>query len=219
MTDKQVIAWVGGCGAVVVTLIAVVLPSVLKRSDRPDASPVAQDVGQPKRADAKPTEATPKPAAAAAVDGFDWPMFQARAARVTVTAYEPVPLDTWKGVPTGFRTTPLVAYSGHELNGKGVVMPPAEFKVTRGGVVLVACDFSYQGNDKGGWTATRMTREQFVERGWHVLADERSGGALWKSDPKKPLVVFWRNVREGETYSLRCNKYAPPFVILPAKAD
>jgi hypothetical protein len=122
-------------------------------------------------------------------------------------------------VPAGFEKTPLVVYARHESSAKGVVMPPTEFKVTRGGLLLVACDYPYQGNNGGGWAATRMTREQFVEQGWQVLADDQSGGPLWKSDAKKPLVVFWRNVREGETYSLRCNKYASPYAILPGKAE
>jgi hypothetical protein len=184
-------------------------------------------VREPALADKPRGGAPPAPAAAtasrrdadtSAVTEFEWATFPAHAAEVALTPYRPVPLDTWKGLPAAFRTTPLVVYAQHELSGQGVVMPPAQFKVTRGGIVLVACDYSYQGNNTGGWTATRMTKEQFVEQGWRVLEEEKSGGPLWKSDPKKPFVVFWKNVREGETYSLRCNKYAPPFVILPAKA-
>ncbi|HSI34674.1 MAG TPA: hypothetical protein VK986_13890 [Tepidisphaeraceae bacterium] len=144
-----------------------------------------------------------------------------RAATIESLGYDPVPFDesteTRKGrgnwaLPEGLKKSKLQIYSKVKKDQGQEGM--TEFRVTKAGTILVACNWEYQGNDGGGWKATRMTQQQFVEQGWRIVPVEQLGGPLMLG--KFTQVVFSREVREGETYKLRCNKYDPPFVILPA---
>ena len=145
---------------------------------------------------------------------FSWRAFVEYPAEVRVKKFTPERLresekGPWTTVPRTLSDSNLVSYSG-ESDGVGVV----EFSVDGSGFVLLACNYSYQGNSSGDWTDKRWTAEQFVENGWTMLAVEETGGPLvWKH--KREQVLFARFLNEGETYRLRCNKYDPPFVIIP----
>ena len=93
-----------------------------------------------------------------------------------------------------------------------------EFKVVRSGVLMLACHFENEGSgasyyDRYGqdWTLTRMRLDGFEAQGWintgHILKGHcpRNGGRVFR--------ILTKVVEEGEVYSLRCNKYEPPYPI------
>ncbi|HYE18092.1 MAG TPA: hypothetical protein VEA69_06595, partial [Tepidisphaeraceae bacterium] len=144
-----------------------------------------------------------------------------RAATIESDVYEPVPLEegatrqgsgTW-ALPESFKKLKLQVYSQKKKGAGQDGM--TEFRVTKAGTILIACNWDYQGNDGGGWKATRMSQQQFVEQGWRVVANEQLGGVLKLG--KREQIIFSRDAKVGETFKLRCNKYDPPFVILPGE--
>jgi tetratricopeptide (TPR) repeat protein len=134
------------------------------------------------------------------------------AARIKLTQpFKPEPLTLvdgggkWKRVPTGLAGAAV--FSGG-ANAKGG--PIVEFEVLVGGVIFIACDYSYQGNPGGGWQAKQWTKKIFAKRGWkHVGQLARGEGAK-----KQVNEVFAKRVRTGEKYRIRCNKYRPPLLII-----
>jgi hypothetical protein len=88
-----------------------------------------------------------------------------------------------------------------------------EFRVTKAGYVLLACNYSYQGNSSGNWQKDVWTEQQFKRKGWRVLSKSALGGLLVQGD-ERVQVIFWKKVKAGETYNLRCNKYDPPYPML-----
>jgi hypothetical protein len=85
--------------------------------------------------------------------------------------------------------------------------------VTEDGYLLIACNFDYQGNKSGNWTAEAWDEKKFKSHGWHLVDNHELEGNLVKGNDRGQ-VVFARQVRKGETLHLRCNKYDPPFPIL-----
>jgi hypothetical protein len=96
-----------------------------------------------------------------------------------------------------------------EKDGQG----HTELRVTKDGYVLLACNYSYQGNPSGNWQKDVWTEQQFKRKGWRVLSKSVLGGLLVQGDGREQ-VIFWKKVKAGETYNLRCNKYDPPYPIL-----
>ena len=135
-------------------------------------------------------------------------------AQVEVLNMKPVPLvvgegkTAWVRVPQGLAQfqTQIFASIGR---GNGV----ADYKVTHGGYLVVACNYDYQGNPSGNWTEDRWTREQFYANGWRELVPEEIGGPLVDGQGRQH-VLFVRGVSAGQTGRLRCNKYSPPYFIL-----
>ena len=135
-------------------------------------------------------------------------------AQVEVLNMKPVPLvvgegkTAWVRVPQGLAKfqTQIFASIGR---GNGV----ADYKVTHGGYLVVACNYDYQGNPSGNWTEDRWTREQFYANGWRELVPEEIGGPLVDGQGRQH-VLFVRGVSAGQTGRLRCNKYSPPYFIL-----
>ncbi|MEX2578153.1 MAG: hypothetical protein WD342_03775 [Verrucomicrobiales bacterium] len=89
----------------------------------------------------------------------------------------------------------------------------ARIKVLESGYLLLACNFDYQGNRSGDWTREVMSRNDFLKGGWKELEASRLGGELIQQD-NRSQVIFYKQVQKGETFSLRCNKYDPPYPIL-----
>ncbi len=115
----------------------------------------------------------------------------------------------WQRVPAKLRNKRAVIYSV----GKGKSVGAADFQVSKDGVILLACNFGYQGHSDGDWDKKRWTKEQFVENGWTEVTEEQLGGVLVKGDGREQ-TVFIKRVKRGEQFRLRCNKYDPPFVIV-----
>jgi serine/threonine protein kinase len=146
---------------------------------------------------------------------IDWAAISRTPARIEAATLEPVPLvasedkKAWQRIPTALSQHHAIIYSGRTGRDGGV----ADFKVARTGVLLLACNFSYQGNAGGDWKEKRWTKEQFQEHGWQLIDRADLGGVLVKGDGREQ-DVFMKPVQEGEEFRLRCNKYDPPFVIV-----
>ena len=148
----------------------------------------------------------------------EWQKVVQNSARVDVAGLDPTPLresdekEGWSRVPPAFNVIPqtqAIAYSVRKGMDNGV----ADFKVTRDGYVLVACNYGYQGNRSGDWDEKRWTKEKFLQNGWLIVPETMLGGVLVKGGGHDQ-VVFVKHMEKGEHYRLRCNKYAPPFVII-----
>ncbi len=83
-----------------------------------------------------------------------------------------------------------------------------EFTVKQSGVVYLVTSTEFQGSPRGPWVKERLSKDQLVQRGWTNL-----GRCPWR--PKETLLS--REVKEGESYRIRTNKYGPPRLILPAR--
>lgn len=87
------------------------------------------------------------------------------------------------------------------------------FTVEQSGWVYMAAYWYREGNDSGGWTKTRLTKEQLVELGWQHL-----GLCPWDgAPPQKPVELFKRFCHAGESHSIRTNKYGPPALFTPPR--
>lgn len=170
-----------------------------------EAKPVVK-VAKPVREPAKPVEIQ---RATVSLE-----QIRREAAEVEVLGMAAMPLvvspgkAAWSRVPAEFsKHSTLIFSSTAKVNGV------ADYKVTRGGYLVVACNYDYQGNDSGNWVEERWTREQFYANGWRELVAEDLGGALVDGQNRQH-VVFVKGVATGSTGRLRCNKYSPPFFIV-----
>ena len=113
----------------------------------------------------------------------------------------------WVRIPEEFKGAMIASKSANKHIGV------ANLEITESGRVFLACDYSYQGNSSGDWTEERWTQQDFITNGWELI----SGVQLidWGG---RSFVVFTKNCNAGDTYRLRCNKYEPPYVILPKQA-
>jgi|GEM_PF-1182812 len=136
------------------------------------------------------------------------------AAQVEVLNMKPVPLAVGEGKTAWVRVpSELSKYRTLIFATSGPANGVADYKVTKGGYLVVACNYDYQGNASGNWQAERWTREQFYANGWRELVAEDLGGALVDGQNRQQ-VVFVKGVATGATGRLRCNKYSPPFFIV-----
>lgn len=137
----------------------------------------------------------------------------ARAGAVEVLNMEVLPLkkdhpaEHWVSVPKKLESAGAVVY--WPTKGPNGV---ADYKVTTPGYLIIACNFSYQGNSGGDWEETRWQEEDFRKNGWVTLTETQVGGELIKS-PGRYQVLFFKELKAGETGKLRCNKYDPPYFI------
>ena len=83
----------------------------------------------------------------------------------------------------------------------------AKISVERGGAVFIEATWEYEGNKRGGWYEQRLTRSRLLATGWTSL-----GPCPWASKSE----LFRKEFRDGETASIRTNKYWPPFVYVAA---
>ena len=145
----------------------------------------------------------------------NWELLRSEPAQISSTSYSPRPLidsqedkTAWQKVPPRLQRSSDV-YDQKSGNGPSAVM---EFEVTKSGYLILACHFGTQGNGGGDWQQTRLKREDFESRGWQAIDDATLGGSVVARNRQQ--VVFAKWVVKGEKYSLRCNKYDPPFAIL-----
>ncbi|MGI9243464.1 MAG: hypothetical protein ACR2RV_21875, partial [Verrucomicrobiales bacterium] len=115
----------------------------------------------------------------------------------------------WIGIPKGFKSHNATIFKP-ERDQLGV----AEFRVTKDGYVLLACNFDYQGNRSGDWVDTVLSKEEIRKMGWkEIRKPKKLGGQLVQQDGRVQ-TVFFKKVYRGEYFKLRCNKYDPPYPIL-----
>ena len=91
-----------------------------------------------------------------------------------------------------------------------------EFEVTQSGYLFLALNFGDQGIPAGGWVATRLTKSEFEAEGWVFKSDLLNG----PGNEDRDFELAYKEVQNGDTYTLRCNKYEPPYPIeLPEDFD
>lgn len=148
------------------------------------------------------------------IAAIDWVKVYKNSAKINAIALEPIPLKEsndkqgWQRVPAALQRKPAIIYMSTGRDN-GV----ADFEVVKDGIVLLACSYNYQGNSQGDWQETRWTKEQFMENGWTLISSEELDGVLVGGTGQEH-TVFMKQVRTGEKYRLRCNKYEPPHVIV-----
>jgi len=155
---------------------------------------------------------------ATAVCGFaraaDWEAMKRAPAQIEVINMQPTPLVAgedkkgWATVPLQLSKYEAIVYmpSG---NTNGV----ADIKVKADGFLMLACNYDYQGNSSGKWDEEDWNEKKFKTKGWHLMGKTELGGILVKGD-NRAQVVFSKQVRKGDNFRIRCNKYDPPFPIL-----
>jgi hypothetical protein len=89
-----------------------------------------------------------------------------------------------------------------------------EFTVQNTGWVYLVADWSYEGNDSGDWKNEAKSKDQLISEGWDHL-----GPCPWSESVDKPLELFRKVCKEGETYTIRVNKYWPPLAFVPPAAS
>jgi hypothetical protein len=143
-----------------------------------------------------------------------WDEVRQSPAAVEVLFMKPVPLvesnakDGWPRVPEQFRKFHTTIYMPERP-----MLGVADYRVTKSGFLFVACNYEYEGNAGGGWTATRWMRDDFYAHGWCEATSSDLGGVL-VNGANRECVVFMKKVSAGESGRLRCNKYSAPFFII-----
>jgi beta-lactamase regulating signal transducer with metallopeptidase domain len=162
------------------------------------------------------------PASTAKLPLADWETIVKEPAQVAVARYDLRPLVAqddphagWKTVPPMLKQYGAVIYDQRRAKRSGDVGDgAAEFEVTQTGYMLLACNWSNQGNRSGGWLSSRLQKEDFIQQGWKLIDDAVLGGTLTTNESKRDQTLFIRHVVKGEKFDLRCNKRDPPFIIL-----
>jgi len=144
----------------------------------------------------------------------DWQSMSHSPAQIEVLNMRSVPLaesadkNGWAKIPAALSKFGAVVYMPAE-NANGV----ADIKVTADGYLLVACNYDYQGNKQGKWDEEAWDAKKFKTKGWHELSKHELEGELVKGD-NRMQTIFVKQVKKGEAFRLRCNKYDPPYPIL-----
>lgn len=145
---------------------------------------------------------------------IDPAVLAAKPAQIEVLRMTEVPLvlseevGGWIAIPEIFKTWSATIFKA-DAKHLGV----ARITVIESGYLLIACNYDYQGNKSGDWSDEAMSRGDFKKAGWMELKKSELGGELIQQD-NRAQVIFYREVKKGETFSLRCNKYDPPYPIL-----
>jgi hypothetical protein len=89
----------------------------------------------------------------------------------------------------------------------------ADIQVISDGYLFIACNWDYQGNQSGDWDKDAWDERKFKTKGWDKLTKGELGGELIRNN-NRVQTVFFKRVKKGDTFRLRCNKYDPPYPIL-----
>jgi hypothetical protein len=150
------------------------------------------------------------------VFALDWESARRNPAEVTVVNCEPMVLAAGEG-PGQFLKVPTKLEGARifvEASGKKVGNT-ADFTVVKEGWLLVAADYSYQGNSSGDWDEKRWSEKEFKKNGWEMLAEKQMGGLLIDKGNKE-WKVFAKRVRPKDSNRLITNKYGYPKLIVLA---
>jgi len=85
-------------------------------------------------------------------------------------------------------------------------------RVIKSGTLWLSCHYGYEGNASGDWQRDVTSLDQLKSNGWKEV-----GHILHKNGRK--AVVVQREVRAGEEFKIRANKYSHPVAILVADAN
>lgn len=151
----------------------------------------------------------------AQAQGADWNAIAKSPAEITVLQMQPQPLTVSADENGWARIPPMLLQ-----HGAVVFMTPnkylgvADIQVTADGYLLIACNWDYQGNSSGDWDKEVWDERKFRSKGWDKLMKGELGGELIKNKNNRVQTLFFKRVKKGDTFRLRCNKYDPPFPIL-----
>ncbi len=139
-------------------------------------------------------------------------------AAVDVEMYRPTPLmpvnpdpqlaprpGGWLRVPD-FLGKDAQIYSLTSLPYEDVSAGVSKVRVTKAGLMIIACHFGYEGTLAGGWRETTLTLEQLTGLGFKPV-----GTAV--STKGRDYVLMAREMKADEQMNLRVNKFEPPYVI------
>jgi len=172
---------------------------------KPDTVAVVPDKG---------TTTTPPPVTIKPADDFSFEKAIAKPAQVKVAKIDSYKLEAntdkpqFAQIPDVFTKNKAVIYSKPKDKHSGL----ADITVTAEGYLFLACKYGNEGNNAGGWMATRWTAEQFATNGWHKIDPKDVGGGFVEG--KETLALFVKFVKKGAELKLRCNKYSPPYAIV-----
>lgn len=84
-----------------------------------------------------------------------------------------------------------------------------ELSVRKKGIVLIAVSTRWGGggNSSGGWREELKTKDDLIKDGWN------EAGIIPSNVSEGPLLLLWRECKEGESFKLRTEKYLAPIVI------
>jgi hypothetical protein len=98
---------------------------------------------------------------------------------------------------------------GAKIYSNGFKSREIELEATSDGLVLIAASWTYDGNNSGGWTEGRSTKDMLIQRGWGLLGDM----TLKEKDVHQ---IFAREFKAGEKARFHTRKYNPPFLLVPS---
>jgi hypothetical protein len=126
--------------------------------------------------------------------------------------------EGWAKLPSRFADYDVTIYMPPK--GDNTTNGVADITVHEDGYLMLACNYDYQGNKSGDWQQDVWDKSKFQSKGWRVIGKGVTGTDLI-SGQNRAQIIFGKEVKKGDTFRLRCNKYDPPFPILVAakKAD
>ncbi len=195
-------------------------PGIAATAEKP-VPPAVKSTPVPVKAPAKVpvvAVAPAKPGVPEIEHGSNWDAMLQNPASVEVADMQAQPLtqgegkDAWTEVPQKLLASKASIFmpSGKRINF-------ADFTVTADGWLLIAVNYSYQGNKGGGWEEGRWLGNDFKAKGWHLFSKHELGGVLVKGESKgegKAQEIYGKKVQKGYHERIHCNKYDPPYLIL-----
>lgn len=139
-------------------------------------------------------------------------VFAEPGAVLKVEGMEPTPFKTEEKHPDELRGGTFYTWPVKPA-GAAVERGELRFTVVETGVVYLIGNWGKQGSG-GEWTKTALSKEQLIQRGWEPL-----GECAWSKINGFPGELFRKVCKQGETYSLRTNKYWPPEALVPARTS
>jgi hypothetical protein len=145
------------------------------------------------------------------------PEAKSKYAVVEVVNLAPVPLvegaekEADKTISTGWQKIDkqLEGWQIYSKQTGGGTNGVLDVTVKTGGLVLIACNWDYQGNSGGDWKKERWEAADFAKNGW------TDTGTQIISNRNRAFKIFSKTVKTGEQMRLRCNKYEPPYILQP----
>jgi WD40 repeat protein len=86
-----------------------------------------------------------------------------------------------------------------------------EIEATADGPIYMAASWAYDGGATPAWKQEARSQSQLVDDGWFPLGPL----GIWKINEAKvePFVLFLRDAKAGDKFTVRTRKYNPPVVI------
>ena len=133
-------------------------------------------------------------------------------ATISVARMKPVAIGDDSAVPAELRGGTRFDWIDAPTS-VNVELGKLEFTVEKSGMVYLVADWNYGGNRSGNWTEEAKSKDQLVQDGWTYI-----GRCPWGGTEEKPLELLKRHCFQGQSFSIRVNKYWPPLPFVPPPA-